>query len=282
MKLTEQELRAILQRQGAGRRNAECLTADQFARAAAGEMSEEERRDVARHLVVCMDCTEEYRAARALEPWARELQRDLQASQTASGAANPPALQPFQGEEVVEGDSKRLRFPRPASQELPDSETASSETFHPGGRPRRRIASQPGTRAILAVAAMLVIAATSIFIWQSSSPRDPGQSSQRSGLSFTLTVDPPNDATLVEPPASLSWSPLEHTLAYRVLLYDYQSTPIWESARLTTTSIVLPEEIRKRLSRNQTYYWRVIAEDAIEQRQSELFRFTLNAPPSRN
>ena len=33
MKLTEQELRAILQQQGSrsGRRNAECLTADQFA-----------------------------------------------------------------------------------------------------------------------------------------------------------------------------------------------------------------------------------------------------------
>jgi hypothetical protein len=77
----------------------------------------------------------------------------------------------------------------------------------------------------------------------------------------------------------LSWSALEKTLAYRVVLYDFQSTPIWESSRLTTTSVALPEEVRGRLSRNQTYYWRVIAEDAIEQRQSELFQFTVTASP---
>jgi hypothetical protein len=216
-------------------------------------MTDEERLDVARHLVACMDCTEEYRAIRALEPWAQELQRDLQSPGRTSVAAGEP-------------------FPRPV-------EPAAALTPHPDAGFWKRISTGTRTRAIFAAAAMIVIAATSLVIWQSGTGREPGQSSERSGLSFRLTVDPPNKATVPRAPATLSWSALEKTLAYRVALYDYQSTPIWESSRLTTTSVALPEEVRSRLSRNQTYYWRVIAEDAIEQRQSELFQFTVTASP---
>jgi hypothetical protein len=216
-------------------------------------MTDEERLDVARHLAACMDCTEEYRAIRALEPWAQELQRDLQA----------PGQVPVTASEA---------FPR----QVQPSEARDS---HSDAAVRKRISTSNRTRAVLAAAAMIVIAVTSLVIWQSSESRGPGQSSERSGLSFRLTVDPPNKATVPQAPAMLSWSALEKTLAYRVVLYDFQSTPIWESSRLTTTSVALPEEVRGRLSRNQTYYWRVIAEDAIEQRQSELFQFTVTASP---
>src|SRR5262249_49379759 len=84
-----------------------------------------------------------------------------------------------------------------------------------------------------------------------------------------------NKAAINDPPQRLAWSAIEGGLTYRVVLYDFQSTPIWESGRLRENSATLPESIRQVLLRNQPYYWRIIFEDKIEQRQSELFQFTI-------
>ncbi len=74
MKLTEEQLKQIFEQQTSrsAARRVECLTEDQFARTANDEMNQLERSVVARHLVTCADCMEEYRIVRSLKPWADE------------------------------------------------------------------------------------------------------------------------------------------------------------------------------------------------------------------
>jgi hypothetical protein len=101
MKLTEENLKQILQRQTARStaRHAECLTEDQFARVAGGEMDQEERSAVARHLIVCADCTEEYRILRSLKSWANET--DLTLAATLPPAARKDDVHPVRYSEVA-------------------------------------------------------------------------------------------------------------------------------------------------------------------------------------
>jgi len=73
MKLTEEQLKELMQRQTAADR-ADCLTEDQFMRAAAGEMSQQERIGMAHHLTTCSHCVEEYRIIRSLKPWVEKAQ----------------------------------------------------------------------------------------------------------------------------------------------------------------------------------------------------------------
>ncbi|HEY7786132.1 MAG TPA: hypothetical protein VIB00_15480 [Pyrinomonadaceae bacterium] len=79
MKLSEGQLKQILQQQSARStaRAVDCLTEDQFARAASGAMNKDERAKVARHLITCSDCTEEYRIIRSLKPWASDADQVL-------------------------------------------------------------------------------------------------------------------------------------------------------------------------------------------------------------
>jgi hypothetical protein len=273
MKLTEQQLREILQQKRAGAevRSSDCLTSEQFVRAALGEMTGDERRHLAHHLVNCMDCTEEYRAVRALEPWAVESQREIALQNDASGPA----------ESIVPRLSSSSRGTTPAS----DQSFGSGESVRAGdgglfaalgrvfGRPMRPVAA-----AVL----MLIVAGGAFVVWRSIANKQPAVSTERAGVALKLTVKPSNNAVLPAAPEELSWSALEHALTYRVQLYDFQSTPIWESPRLTGTSVMLAPEIRQQLLSDQPYYWRVIAEDAIETRQSELFQFTLAAPGANN
>ena len=260
MKLTEQELREILQqkRVPTGARGSDCLTSDQFVRAALGEMTEKERRNVARHLVNCMDCTEEYQAVRALERWAIESQRELM---------TPPLSQP------PDRTTGRLNW----SGDSRESERAAGSRLARGNPIAAFVGLfwGPRMRPLAALTLLIAVAGGSFVVWRSITHREPPVSTERSGVSFKLTVEPPDNAILRDAPEVLSWSALEHALTYRVMLYDFQSTPIWESPRLTSTSVRLPDVIRQQLLGNQPYYWRVIAEDAIEQRQSELFQFTL-------
>ena len=79
MRLTEERLKELLRSQTARStpRQRECLGEDQFTRAAAGEMNSEERRSVARHLITCTDCTEEYQLLRSLKPLTEEVRAAL-------------------------------------------------------------------------------------------------------------------------------------------------------------------------------------------------------------
>ena len=264
MRLTEEKLKEILRQQPARStpRKAECLAEDQFMRAALGEISSEERRALARHLITCADCTEEYRALRSLKTWAEESQQALAASARSSHRS----------------DASPIRLVQPASrggitglQSLRDSVAAFLQ----------RLIWQSHTRRLAAVALLVVVAGGSLIIWQSIRHNAPPISTERARVSIRLSVEPADRATISEAPEKLVWSSVEHAITYRVVLYDFQSTPIWESSRLRETSATLPESVRQRLQPGQPYYWRVIAEDAIDQRQSELFQFTLTADERR-
>ena len=108
MRLTDEKLREMLRQQTARStpRQSECLGEDQFMRAAAGEMNSEERRAVARHLITCTDCTEEYQLLRSLKPLSEEMQAALKPRVDTPVSADRPLLR------MVE----RLpasRYPRP-------------------------------------------------------------------------------------------------------------------------------------------------------------------------
>jgi hypothetical protein len=238
MRLTDKTLKEIFQQQTArsSPRQNECITEEQLTRAASGAISNDERRKIANHLITCIDCTEDYRALLSLKPWAEEAQT---------------ALAPSTDHSVTTSRPDRVRF-------------------------WQRLIWEPRYRAVAAIAAIVVIVAgSSLIVWQSKIHQEPPASSERAPISLGLNVEPPNKATINQPPETLSWAATEGGLTYRVVLYDFQSTPIWESGRLKEGSATLPEAIRQVLLRNQPYYWRIIFEDKIEQRQSQLFQFTI-------
>lgn len=98
MKLTEEKLKQIFQQQTARStaRQIDCLTEDQFARAASGALDNQERSAVARHLIACSDCAEEYRIVRSLKPWATEADQALWAT---------PPIESRQGAVPVRGQT---------------------------------------------------------------------------------------------------------------------------------------------------------------------------------
>jgi hypothetical protein len=67
------QLRALVH---AGHEPSRCPPAELLARAATGEADARERRTIADHLAGCASCSEEYRAAIALGPWARAASDD--------------------------------------------------------------------------------------------------------------------------------------------------------------------------------------------------------------
>jgi hypothetical protein len=259
MKLTEEKLREIFQQQTARKtpRQTKCLTEDQFMRAATGEMSSEERRNIARHLITCIDCTEEYQALRSLETWAEDARIALAPSVEADSADS--------------SSSSASRSSRGGLQGFGHSVAAFWQ----------RLVWETRARRLAAAGVMIILVASSVVIWQSIRHREPPVSTERARVSPRLSVEPPDKAILNQPPEKLAWSEMERAITYRVVLYDFQSTPVWESAPLRETSATLPESVRQQMLRNQPYYWRVIAEDAIDQRQSELFQFILTADERR-
>ena len=94
MKLTEAQLKEILQKQTARAtpRQAKCLTEEQFVRAVTGEMGQQERAQMASHLVACSDCAEEYRILRSLRPLAEQAEAIL----ATSTAPEVPEIRPNQ------------------------------------------------------------------------------------------------------------------------------------------------------------------------------------------
>ncbi|HWP45269.1 MAG TPA: zf-HC2 domain-containing protein, partial [Blastocatellia bacterium] len=124
--------------------------------------------------------------------------------------------------------------------------------------------SAPLARA-LAVAAMVLIAiGASIIVWQMGrGGAGPGEV-VRGGRPLLESVVPEDRSVLGEAPAHLSWTAAEAADSYQVVLYDYQSTPIWESEPAAATSITIPEAVRQRLGRGKPIYWRVITQRGLD------------------
>lgn len=71
MRLNEEELKALYQEHTArSLAKSECLTADEIARAAAGEINPEERSKITNHMMACSTCAEEYRVLGPIKAWA--------------------------------------------------------------------------------------------------------------------------------------------------------------------------------------------------------------------
>lgn len=242
MKLTSEALNELYQQQTARstRGQAECLTEETLLRAATGELSRSERQCVADHLMVCSDCAEEYRLIRSLKPWAEQVA-------AASGEPAPEA----------KAAGKPLRW------------AAWVQTLW------EQLVWLPKWRAAAVIAMIVVAVGATLTLWRARQPGVEPVPSERGEVSVTMTVEPPNRAVLREPPERLAWSAVESAESYQVVLYDFESTPIWESPPVTRTAVQLPEAVRQGLPRGQPTYWRVIVVSGIERRQSELFQFVL-------
>jgi hypothetical protein len=90
-----------------------------------------------------------------------------------------------------------------------------------------------------------------------------------------MKIDPPDQASLAEAPLQLSWTEVASAESYKVVVYDFELTPIWESPQVSATSIQIPDSIRASLKRGQRTYWRVIANSGAQRRQSDLFQFVI-------
>ncbi|RME48131.1 MAG: hypothetical protein D6791_04080 [Chloroflexi bacterium] len=243
MKLTSDELKELYQQRTthSTRRPVECLTAETLRRAANRELSQPERERVADHLMVCADCAEEYRLIRSLRPWAERIA-------AASG-------------DRAETEAKGRRWMASVS------------------RWWKRVAQRPRWRAAAGIAVLVVAAGATLTLWRA---RQPGRAlipGQRGGGSVVMEVEPPNRAVLPEPPRQLTWSTVEGAERYQVVLYDVESTPIWESPWVASPSVTLPKTVGQKLQREQPYYWRITVMIGIERRQSQVFQFVVSAHP---
>lgn len=111
--------------------------------------------------------------------------------------------------------------------------------------------------------------------WQSGGLRDVGASG---GMSSAWTLDPPAGATLPEPPRALVLRGVGREIAtasYEFQLFDHELALVWRSGQLDQPRVELPEEVRAGLRPGETYGWRVIVGDGLENRHSSLAEFSL-------
>jgi hypothetical protein len=142
-------------------------------------------------------------------------------------------------------------------------------------RPTSRSRTAEWQRWALAAAVVIVGLAVAVLVGDDPG-RDLTESSERGAEAATVAVVPADGTSLSEAPTDLRWEGFEIAQSYRVVLYDFESTPIWESESVTDSSVALPQEIRAALLDGQVYYWRVISRIDTETRQSPLFRFVMN------
>jgi hypothetical protein len=241
MKLTSEELRQLYQQHTArsGQRS-ECLAEELLVRAAASEYAASERARVADHLVSCADCAQEYRKLRALTSWAAQAAGHAEGATAENGTA--------------------------ASRE--DTRAGWAQTLWGQLAPAR--AWRPASVA----AAVILVAGLSFTVWRAIQNDAPPAENERGDTVKKVRVEPEDGSTLGEVPERLSWARVEPAERYRVSLYDFESTPIWESGLVNTNTVELPQSVRERLPRGKIY-WRVITQSGVERRQSDLYEFTL-------
>lgn len=107
--------------------------------------------------------------------------------------------------------------------------------------------------------------------------RPPGEGAVRGTGAGELDTDPADGARLAAAPERLSWSPgetREEEVTYRVVLYDAESVPLWQSEPTEERSVELPGPVREDLTPG-TYYWRIRAEAGFERSSSPLLRFEI-------
>jgi hypothetical protein len=88
-------------------------------------------------------------------------------------------------------------------------------------------------------------------------------------------IEPTDRATISAAPARLRWPKEAGADGYQVVLYDSESTPIWESPVVVEPELEVPDSARTTLRAGNDYYWRVTTVVGIDRRSSSLHRFHL-------
>ena len=134
----------------------------------------------------------------------------------------------------------------------------------------------PRWRAIATMTILLLIGG-SLAVWRTSGPDQKLPESVRGVTPVWIDVQPGDHALLDAAPRQLAWSAVESAESYGVTLFDYLSTPIWESGPTTVPSVAVPESVRQRLDRGRPCYWHITVRKGIESYRSELFQFSIRA-----
>lgn len=124
-----------------------------------------------------------------------------------------------------------------------------------------------------AVAASLVLVAA--IGWRVVLERPDSPPVDRGSSIATANASPPDGATLTEPPRRLAWKDGGPAEAHQILLLDAEATPLWEGPRTPEPGVEVPADVRGRLQAGETYYWRGVAFQGLDRRESPLFRFRL-------
>jgi hypothetical protein len=128
---------------------------------------------------------------------------------------------------------------------------------------------------VIATLTLLLLIGGSLVVWRAGGPAQRLPESVRGARPVLIDVQPPDHAVLDAAPRQLAWSPVESADSYRVALFDYLSTPLWESDPTTVPSVAVPDSVRQKLDRGRSAYWRISVRKGIENFRSELFQFSI-------
>lgn len=150
----------------------------------------------------------------------------------------------------------------------------------PAGRPASQGAGSVPWLAWSAAAAVAMAALGISTAWLLSRRQPEPAAVERGTASTQFVVSPPDGASLPQPPEKFSWAPVEGAESYRVVLFDAESTPVWEAKELTRAEAPLPDTARDRLRKGGSFYWKVETLRRAERVSSDLHRFSI-PPPGR-
>ena len=131
-------------------------------------------------------------------------------------------------------------------------------------------------RAAAAVVLVAAVATVALVAFRSSRAPAPPPTERGDATSAVATV-PANRAELDAPPAELSWTAVPGATSYRVTLYDFESTPLWQSPPLADARAPIPVEVRARLPRGKLVFWRVAVTRGVDRQELGPFQFLLPA-----
>lgn len=241
MKLTEEELKRFYQEQTTRLRDeqrGDCLSAEELRSVITEELPSARRERAADHLTKCASCVAEYRILRDLAEWAEQESADFDAQV----AVTPHATK-----------TERLAW----------------------WQAWKKIFAVPSPAAVTLTILAVVAVSLSVWQWQvGRQPSAPRRETERGSASLPIKAEPPDRAQLRQAPQRLSWMAQKTEANYKVALYDFESTLIWESGLTHETFVEIPADVRTRLPRGQVYYWRVFFVNGVSL-QSELFQFNL-------
>ena len=136
--------------------------------------------------------------------------------------------------------------------------------------------SNPARAVPLMILVLACVLGVSFVVWRSSQLAAIPDDRDRSASAWTIDTVPSDRAVLASAPARLEWSSSTTTAEiYRVMLYDAESTVIWESPGVTTPFVDIPVDVRQKLLVGGSVFWRVVAVSGIDRRESSLHRFTI-------